>query len=104
MSEQGLRKQAARIFLRAADYIRQYGWQEEGMGEYGRPRCSVGALDSAKPRGEWDPKVSELAYKTLNQELKGLSLTQYNHKVHDGEKVARLFERTARKLNKQVHA
>jgi hypothetical protein len=35
---------AARIFLKAADYIRKYGWQKEGMGEYWAPRCSMGAF------------------------------------------------------------
>jgi hypothetical protein len=103
MKRTTVQTQAARIFERAAAYIRMYGWQEEGMGEYGQPRCSMGALDSAKARGEWQPEVSKLAYRALNEELHGLSLTQYNHKFQDGEKVARLFERTAHHLNKRAH-
>ena len=91
-------QRAAEIFLKAADYIRQYGWQKEGMGEYGRPRCSMGALDSALPRGQWDNKTARLTYKTLYKELDGLSLTQFNFKYQSGEKVAQLYERAARRL------
>jgi hypothetical protein len=92
------KRQAAKILLKAAGYIRQYGWQEEGMGEQGGPRCSMGAIDSACPRGEWDSSVAALMYSSLNKELDGLSLTQFNHKFQSGEMVARLYERTARKL------
>ncbi|HSX46277.1 MAG TPA: hypothetical protein VLG27_04755 [Candidatus Saccharimonadia bacterium] len=99
MRDTRLKRQAAEILLRAADYIRRYGWQEEGMGKPGAPRCSMGALDSACPRGEWDPAVAELLYETLNGQLGGLSLTQYNHKfLQSGENVARLYERTAKAL------
>lgn len=90
--------QAAQIFLKAAAYIRKYGWQEEGMGEYGQPRCSMGALDSACPRGDWDHNVANLMYQSLNDELKGESLTAFNHKFQSGEKVSELYERVARKL------
>lgn len=89
---------AADIFRKAANYIRQYGWQKEGMGEYGGPRCSMGAIDSAKPRGEWDNKVASLMYESLYKELNGLSLTRFNSKFQSGEKVARLYERVAAKL------
>ena len=99
MSNQGLRVQAAGILLKAADYIRQYGWQVEGMGQHGRPRCSMGALASASPVKNWDQRLSDMMYRTLYQELNGLTLTQFNHKYNDGEQVARLFERTALKLN-----
>lgn len=98
MKNNQVRTQAAGIFVKAAAYIRQYGWQEEGMGEDGQPRCSMGALDSAQPRGEWDPSTAELMYRSLSDELNGLSLTQYNHKVKSGEKVAQLYERVAARL------
>ena|SRR5581483_9878999 len=92
------RLQAAGIFLSAADYIRQFGWQKEGMGEYGQPRCSMGALASANPEVVWDKDTSKLMYDVLYEMLEGMSLTQYNSKFQSGEKVAKLFERTARKL------
>lgn len=98
MKEGKTRAQAAGVLLKAAAYIRQYGWQEEGMGEQDGPRCSMGAIDSACPRGEWDDQVAKLMYSGLNKELDGLSLTGFNHKFQSGEKVARLYERTARSL------
>ena len=91
-------KQAANIFREAAAYIRKFGWQKEGMGEYGKPRCSMGALDSALPRGEWDETLSSVMYESLYEELDGLSLTQFNSKFQSGEKVARLYERVAKKI------
>lgn len=94
-----MRARAAKVFLKAASYIRNYGWQEEGMGEPGQPRCSMGALDSANPQIEWDHELAKIMYETLSDELKGMSLTQYNHKFQNGEKVARLYEQAARKLN-----
>lgn len=94
-----VKAQAAVIFQKAAVYIRQYGWQVEGMGQYGGPRCSMGALDSAYPETEWDKNMADLMYKTLYEELKGLSLTQFNSIYQSGEKVARLYERVAVKLN-----
>lgn len=99
MNNKNLQSQAAAIFLKAATYIRQYGWQEEGMGEYGQPRCSMGALDSACPRGEWDNDTAELMHQALYDELKGQSLTSFNHKFCNGEKVAELYERVAQKMN-----
>lgn len=93
--------QAAGIFLKAADYIRRYGWQKEGMGEDGAPRCSMGALESAgPPRSEWNEDLATLMYSALYAELNGLSLTQFNSQFSDGEKVAQLYEATARKLQK----
>jgi hypothetical protein len=100
MRRSQIQSQAAELFLKAAAYIRQYGWQEEGMGEYGQPRCSMGALDSACPRGEWQPEVAEVMFEELNHELHGMSLTQYNHKFHDGEKVAQLYEQAAQDLKR----
>src|SRR5205809_218053 len=32
------------IFRKAAEYIREYGWQQEGIGVLGGPRCVLGAL------------------------------------------------------------
>jgi len=100
MKDRNLQAQAASIFLKAANYIRRYGWQGEGMGQPGRPRCSMGALDSAHPQTEWDKQLANLMYQTLYDELGGLSLTQYNHKVQDGEQVARLYDRVARRLQR----
>jgi hypothetical protein len=94
-----LNAQAAEIFKRAADYIRRFGWQKEGMGRPGRPRCSMGALDSAYPAVEWDKRLAKLMYESLYAELDGLSLTQFNFMYQSGEKVARLYERTAAKLS-----
>ena len=37
-------------------------------------------------------------YKTLDKELDGISLTEFNHMVNDGSEVARLFERMALSL------
>lgn len=91
--------QAASIFFKAADYIRSYGWQEEGMNEHGKPRCSMGALDSAYPRISWNADLASLMYTALYNELDGLSLTQYNHKYQSGEKVAQLYEKVAEKLS-----
>jgi hypothetical protein len=99
MGETGTRVQAAKIFLKAASYIRTYGWQKTGMGIYGQPRCSMGALASAQS-GTWDKDVSALMYRELRGELRGVSLTQFNYH-HDGEQVARLFEKVAAKLQKQ---
>jgi len=59
------RTQAADIFLRVATYIREYGWQKEGMGQDGQPRCSMGALASAYPKTTWDKNLVTLMYETL---------------------------------------
>jgi len=101
MEKTGIKAQAAQIFLNAAAYIRIYGWQKTGMGLYGQPRCSMGALASAQG-GKWDQDVSSLMYSKLHEELDGISLTQFNYRYNDGEKVARLFESVAAKL--QSHA
>ena len=87
------RFEAARLFKLAAKYIRLFGWQEKGMGIYGQPRCSMGTLNSAQV-GKWNTDVSKIMFSQLNNELNGMSLTQYNHKVQNGESVARLFEKT----------
>lgn len=89
---------AARIFMDAAAYIRTYGWQKTGMGIYGQPRCSMGALASAHSEQKWDQDLSALMYRELKAELRGLSLTQFNYRYEDGEKVALLFETVAAKL------
>lgn len=98
MKEAGIRQQAADIFVRAATYIRTYGWQKTGMGLYGQPRCSMGALASAHSDQKWDRNLSRLMYEELREELGGTSLTQFNYRYDDGEKVARLFETVADKL------
>jgi hypothetical protein len=102
MGENDFRAKTASIFISAAAYIRRYGWQQKGMGIYGQSRCSMGALASAQP-GKWDEPVSELAFSALSQELHGISLTQFNHQVCDGESVAQLYERVAAKLIKNGH-
>lgn len=97
MNEREARYEAARMFKQAAKYIRLFGWQEKGMGVYGEPRCSMGALNSVRA-GKWDTVISNIMFKQLNFELKGTSLTQYNHKVQNGESVARLFEKVASRI------
>lgn len=91
-------EQAARIFERAAAYIRKYGWQVSGMSSHGKPRCSMGALESASFTKKWDPTMAQLMYEQLYLQLNGLSLTEFNEKYRSGEKVARLFSQTAQTL------
>jgi hypothetical protein len=98
MTQNKIESEAATIFRKAAAYIRRYGWQQEGMGEDGLPRCSMGALDSAYPNVEWDKQLASVMYERLYEELNGLSLTQFNSKYKSGEKVAYLFEKTAAKI------
>jgi hypothetical protein len=98
MSEGQITAKATVIFLSAAGYIRRYGWQREGMGEEGQARCSMGALASAYPKISWEKSLARLMYETLYRELNGLSLTQFNSKYQDGEKVAKLYERAAARL------
>jgi hypothetical protein len=100
MRDSRTRLQAAKIFLDAAAYIHAYGWRRSGMGVYGQPRCSMGALASAHPHQAWDSELAALMYEKLNQELDGISLTQFNYR-YGGEAVARLFERAAAGLQKQ---
>jgi hypothetical protein len=99
MKRDQIEVQAADIFLKAADYIRNYGWQKEGMSENGKPRCSMGALASAYPIRKWDDPLSSLMYKALYDELDGMSLTQFNYRYRNGEKVAQLYEKVAKKLS-----
>ena len=91
-------QQAVSIFRRAASYIRTYGWQVTGMSRHGLPRCSMGALASAHDEAIWDHGLAELMYEKLYDELDSLSLTEFNYKYKNGEKVAKLFERVARNL------
>lgn len=100
MSEVEARTLGATIFRRAAVYIRSYGWQEKGMNIHGQPRCSMGALSSAYP-GRWDANLADVMYGTLKKELRGLSLTQFNHRTRSGEAVARLYDRAADSLRLQ---
>jgi hypothetical protein len=99
MKKNTVEAQAASIFFNAAAYIRENGWQKEGMGEEGAPRCSMGALETAGPsRAEWDENLSKLMYDSLYEELNGISLTSFNSKYQSGEKVAQLYESVASKL------
>lgn len=100
MAERYDRAKAAQIFLNAASYIRNYGWQVEGMSEDGKPRCSMGALESAYKKEKWESSLSSLMYETMYRQLNGITLTEFNHKVKDGLEVAKLFERTALTLAK----
>jgi len=95
------RNEATEIFLNAARYIRQYGWQEKGMSVDGQPRCSMGALASAHPKSKWNKKLASLMYQALYEELNGKTLTQFNYKFKDGNKVANLYEQVARSLTRQ---
>lgn len=99
-------QQAADIFLKTAAYIRKYGWQEKGMSEDKKPRCSMGALSSACQGRVLGPRVASLLYETLYEKLGGINLTQYNAQVKSGEEVAVLFEQTAKLLqnNFNYHA
>lgn len=90
--------QAATLFEKAAIYIRTYGWQVTGMSTYGLPRCSMGALASAHDAKRWNKNLSKLMYTKLYKELDGLTLTDFNYKHKNGEKVAQLFEMVANKL------
>ena len=98
MRETDIAAQAAEIFQKAAAYIRSYGWQVTGMSQHGQPRCSMGALASAHLGAQWGEDVAELMYDELYKELDGVSLTEFNYRHNDGDKVARLFERVARNL------
>lgn len=88
-------KLATQIFRDAAKYIRTYGWQRKGMSEHGKPRCSMGALQSAYPMERWDQDMAVLMFATLYDELGGITLTQFNEKVKDGEEVAALYDHVA---------
>lgn len=92
--------QAANIFTKAAKYIRTYGWQETGMSMHGQPRCSMGALESAYPAKKWNGKMAKLMYEALYEELKGVSLTEFNHQSSNGLEVAKLFESTAQSIRR----
>ncbi len=98
MEREDTQTQAAYIFLRAAAYIRQYGWQEKGMSAHGKPRCSMGALASAHPVKRWDEDMAILMYEALTNYLKDTSLTAFNSKAGSGEKIARLYEQVAASL------
>jgi hypothetical protein len=97
--DHNLNTRASAIFRRAANYIRNYGWQVSGMSENGLPRCSMGALASAYRASVWDSELSELMYRSLYEELDGLTLTEFNYKYNDGEMVARLFDQVATRLS-----
>jgi hypothetical protein len=95
MKDTERRARAAIIFLDAASYIRQYGWQKEGMGEDGKPRCSMGALASSYSVKKWDHELSNLMYTELYKKLNGMTLTDFNYRYDDGEMVAKLYEQVA---------
>ncbi|HEX5797697.1 MAG TPA: hypothetical protein VFX86_04900 [Candidatus Saccharimonadales bacterium] len=96
-----VREEAAFIFSEAASYIRQYGWRVSGMNKHGMPRCSMGALASAHRDKIWDEELAKIMYEELYEELGGLSLTEFNYLHRDGEQVARLFDKVAKKLSQQ---
>ncbi len=94
-----VKRQAATIFMDAADYIKRYGWQVEGMGKHSEPRCSMGALASAYPAKKWEPELAQLMYQELQKSLKGMPLTEYNFAYQDPSKVIELFTNTAKALH-----
>lgn len=98
MSNRETRVFAAEIFIKAARYIRDYGWQIKGMGSHGKPRCSMGALASAYQKRIWDKKLSAVMYEELYKKLDGITLTQFNYKYKSGNKVAELYEQVAMSL------
>lgn len=95
-----LKSRSAKIFRKAALYIRTYGWRVSGMSSHGKARCSMGALESAYSRDRWEPLLAVLMYDTLYDQLNGETLTEFNHRVQNGEAVAKLYERTAAVLLK----
>lgn len=97
MKKEGVLDQASQIFRQAANYIRMYGWQKDGMGTYGQPRCSMGAIASVYPAQASD-ELPKVMYEALYTELNGRTLTKFNQEFDDGEKVARLFEQVAARL------
>lgn len=104
LKTKNIKIKSARIFLKAAEYIRRYGWQEKGMGFHGGPRCSMGALASANPEPKWNEKLASLMYNTLYKKLGGETLTEFNKRVKNGEKVAQLFEQVAFVLLNSIKA
>ncbi len=98
MKKDKVKLQGADIFLKAANYIRKYGWQKQGMGKHKQPRCSMGALASAYPKEKWSKDLSLTMYLALYKELHGMSLTEFNYKFNDGNKVASLYEQVAASL------
>ncbi len=95
---------ASTIFRKAATYIRKYGWQVSGMSQDGKPRCSMGALESASKGVVWNKSLGSLMYQTLYKELNGETLTEFNHRVRNGESVAELFEKVAILLENNSYA
>ncbi len=93
-------EKASSIFLKAADYVRTYGWQVEGMAEHGQPRCSMGALASANPDPVWDKELSSVMYKTLYETLGDVSFSEFNRRVKTNEDVINLFEKMAKSVLK----
>jgi hypothetical protein len=98
MNDSELNLQAVTIFKKAALYIRTYGWQVTGMGTYGLPRCSMGALASAHETKKWNINLSKLMYRKLYEELNGLTLTEFNYKHSNGDSVAVLYECVASQM------
>jgi hypothetical protein len=94
--------EAAKTFWAAAEYIREYGWQVTGMSKHGNPRCSMGALASARGEDVWESNLASLMYAKLYDELGGISLTEFNYLHNDGEYVARLFELVSKKLSRHI--
>ena len=89
-------KKAASIYLKAADYVRTYGWQVKGMGKHGEPRCSMGALESAYPKAVWEKELSNVMYENLYETLGDISFSEFNLTVKSNNDVIKLFEKMAK--------
>lgn len=100
-SRSDIYKQGAEIFFNAASYIEEYGWQISGMSEYGRPRCSMGALASAHREAVWDKDLSELMYDELSRALNGVPLSVFNEHARDSHDVVLLFRKVGRTLEQK---
>lgn len=93
---------ASQVFLEAANYIEEYGWQRSGMSEHGKPRCSMGVLSSVWPKTISNIELGKLMYDSLYKELGGMSLTEFNEQAISGEDVALLFLRVANGLRREA--
>jgi hypothetical protein len=98
MADKSVKLQAAAIFTKAAQYIREVGWQEKGMAYDGIARCSMGALESAYPAKHWNKDLASFMYEKLYTKLNGINLTEFNKRAKNGLEVARLFEEVAESI------
>jgi hypothetical protein len=102
MKDNERRARAAIIFLDAASYIRQYGWQKEGMGDDSKPKYSEGALASSYSVQKWDYELSNLMFSELYKRLNNMTISNLNTYYNDRELVALLYEQVADSLAEKL--